>query len=405
MHLLLAAADSEPDLHRELTQSFPGTAIRRVGPLLLETDFPIAPAEPLPHLAFLRQWLPNARAVWADSIRSWANQVFQALLCLPESGPWRLHVEPHYGREATHRIGARAWHSHTRERRSDDRPRAPIVREQSAYGRTSHHPPSTLEPPLVSTDAGRHRCELIRNAVLELLQRKRRGLLRTLQPAPQSFRTDDSLVQVLLTSPETGFLSMAQSPQPFKYRHLLSPFPKGEVRVPADKQAPSRAFVKLIEAELRLGAAIEAGHTCVDLGASPGSWTYVAAHRGARVIAVDRSPLRTDLMSSPLVEFHRADAFTFRPGRTADWLLCDVIAEAKHTAALLLDWLRAGCCHRFVVTLKIRDVPQAPPESPQARGALHWLKEELPHLTREFFLTRLCANKKEVCVFGTAVQG
>jgi 23S rRNA C2498 (ribose-2'-O)-methylase RlmM len=55
-------------------------------------------------------------------------------------------------------------------------------------------------------------------------------------------------------------------------------------RIAADKATPSRAYAKLVEAKLRLGRAIRAGETCVDLGASPGSWTYVAVTRGARVI-------------------------------------------------------------------------------------------------------------------------
>ena len=59
------------------------------------------------------------------------------------------------------------------------------------------------------------------------------------------------------------------------------------------------------EAEARLGRRIAPGDRCVDLGASPGSWTYVAVTRGARVTAVDRSELRPDLMQSRQVRFHR----------------------------------------------------------------------------------------------------
>jgi 23S rRNA (cytidine2498-2'-O)-methyltransferase len=76
---------------------------------------------------------------------------------------------------------------------------------------------------------------------------------------------------------------------PFVFRSLLSPYPKGEIPVASDKAAPSRAFSKLLEAEQRLGCRIRPGETCVDLGASPGSWSYVALNRGARVIAVDRA--------------------------------------------------------------------------------------------------------------------
>jgi 23S rRNA (cytidine2498-2'-O)-methyltransferase len=235
---------------------------------------------------------------------------------------------------------------------------------------------------------------LIREALLDLLQRKRRHLLRRLRAEPGPFAAEDSLVQLLLTGPEAGYLSVARAPMPFEQRHLISPFGKGEAPGASDKLAPSRAFAKLVEAELRLGRRIQAGETCVDLGAAPGSWTYVAVQRGARVLAVDPSPLREDLMRHGQVQFHAGDAFRFAPPRPVDWLLCDVIAAPERTAALLLEWLRRAWCRRFVVTLKLKDATGA--------DALEKLKRELPPLTRELFLTRLCANKKEVCAFGEA---
>jgi len=97
-------------------------------------------------------------------------------------------------------------------------------------------------------------------------------------------------------------------------------------------------------------------------------------------------------MSDARVEFQQGDAFRFQPPRTADWLLCDVIAAPERTAALLAEWARRRWCRYFVVTLKLGDSPGA--------DALKRLKHELPALTRELFLTRLCANKKEVCAFG-----
>ena len=62
----------------------------------------------------------------------------------------------------------------------------------------------------------------------------------------------------------------------------------------------------------------------------------------AQVVAVDRSPLRDDLMHHARVEFRPGDAFGFEPPRAVDWLLCDVIAAPERTAALLLAWLRRG---------------------------------------------------------------
>jgi 23S rRNA (cytidine2498-2'-O)-methyltransferase len=177
------------------------------------------------------------------------------------------------------------------------------------------------------------------------------------------------------------------------YRWILSPYPKGEIPIAVDKAAPSRAFAKLVEAEQRLGRRILPGETCVDLGAAPGSWTYVALNRGAQVIAVDRAPLRDDLMRNPSLRFHRADAFKFVPDAPVDWLICDVIAEPVRSMELVLDWVRHKRTRHFVVTIKFKG---------QADYALlEQLKHGLPPLCDEFFLSRLCANKNEACVFGS----
>jgi len=121
-------------------------------------------------------------------------------------------------------------------------------------------------------------------------------------------------------------------------------------------------------------------------------WTYVAVRRGARVTAVDRADLREDLMQHRNVRFERGDAFRFEPTSPVDWLLCDVIASAERSAERLLEWLRRKWCRHFVVTLKV--------DHAGSGAILARLKRELPDLTSELGLLRLCANKKEVCAFG-----
>jgi 23S rRNA (cytidine2498-2'-O)-methyltransferase len=380
MHLLLWAEDSEAELRAELTRIWGGGRALQPNLHFVQADFTVPAGQRLPHLAFARQWLPNAREVRAESIRNWASELFEVIRTeLPEGHPWSLHVEPHYGERTPARIGARAWHS---------------VRIGAKGKHPGDSPQQTTRQRQMEAQAGRHRSELVRSALIELLKQKRRHLLRDLRREVAPFTEHDSLVQLLLTAPDTGFLSVAAAPLPFVQRHLVSPFPKGIVPAASDQAAPSRAFAKLVEAELRLGCRIQAGEACVDLGASPGSWTYTAVGRGARVTAVDRSPLRADLMSNRLVTFQRGDAFRFRPERSVDWLLCDVIASAEQTGALLTHWLTQGWCRRFVVTLKLKDT--------ESEAVVARLKATLPALTGELFLARLCANKKEICAFGTA---
>ncbi|HEY5912709.1 MAG TPA: SAM-dependent methyltransferase [Verrucomicrobiae bacterium] len=419
MHVILAAEDSEAELQLELQASFAGAVARRLPAGLIEIDIDLAQGERLPYLAFARQLLPNAKLLRVETIRAWAQETYSALLAhLPEGGPWSLHIAPYYGLRAGHHMGARAWHSFRLLReKGGRRPQVQNLKSRfQSHGSRVSDPKSRdlsrerLEPLPVDAVAGKHRCGLIREAVLELLRQKRRHLLRDLVCDATPFAADQSLVQLLLTAPDSGFVSVAIAPLPFEQRHLISAFPKGEVPIARDKAAPSRAFAKLLEAEARLGCAINAGETCADLGAAPGSWTYVAANRGAQVIAVDRSPLREDLMSNPRLCFVSGDAFQFTPPQPFDWLLCDLIAPADRTSELLLRWLRNGWCRRFVVTLKLKDTMNSGQAERKMRGVndlpaletLEVLKRELPTLSSDLYLTRLSANKKEVCAFGTA---
>jgi 23S rRNA (cytidine2498-2'-O)-methyltransferase len=326
-----------------------------------------------PHLVFARQLLPDAEPLSCGSIRAWAAAISQAIVgVLPDHQPWSLQLFPFRQVSSSTRMGARAWHSRARSTKA---PRLPAAA-------------------LPKPGASHQRCELIGLAVREMLQKRRRHLLRYLRPASGAFGPDEALVQVLLTSPEAGFLSIAQAPLPFAQRHALAHFAGGQIELATDKLAPSRAFAKLLEAEARMNRRISARETCVDLGASPGGWTYVAARRGARVTAVDRSELRADLMQHESVRFEPGDAFRFEPKKPVDWLICDVIAAAERSAELLLRWLQNGWCRHFVVTLKLDDAG--------SHDVLGRLKQRLPELTHELWLLRLCANKKEACAFGSA---
>lgn len=338
MHLFLPAIGSAPFLAEELQRA--GVSA------LADEDAGLVTADALPAqpwLGFAWQTLPAAVEVRDASINAWADHVISRIAgILPDAQPWRLHLWPAYGE-----------------------------------GR-----------------AGQHRCDLIRTALNERLKKRRRALLKSLEDSTAPFAEGTSLVQVMLTAPDAGFVSVSPAPQPLDLRAIVSPFVGGEIPHAEDKAAPSRAFAKVIEAELRLGCQIERGQTCVDLGASPGSWTYVGIQRGASVTAIDRSPLRDDLMRNPRLHFQQADAFKFRPERPVDWLICDIIAAPQRSLDLLESWLQERQMRHFIVTLKFKGTEDYP--------ILQEAKQRLPGLCADFRLTRLCANKNEVTAFGVA---
>ncbi len=136
-----------------------------------------------------------------------------------------------------------------------------------------------------------------------------------------------------------------------------SPYPHGEIRFVEDKAGPpNRAYLKLWEAFERIGRAPEAGERCVDLGASPGGWTWALAALGAQVTSVDRAPLDPAVANLPKVVALRESAFGVDPQALGpiDWLFADIACYPRRLLGLVQRWLDAGTCARFVCTVKFQ---------------------------------------------------
>jgi 23S rRNA (cytidine2498-2'-O)-methyltransferase len=330
-------------LCEELQRVFSKSTTRRISDVWVAVDGDSAEWPAVPTVAFGLQCLPSATAIEAASISQWvqiaAPRIIESLA--EHVGPWRLNV---FG---------------------DERPLGRVIRRRS---------------------------KLIEHGIVEFLRKRQRRLVRTLAADGSLFADDEALAQIALVTSSLGYSSTCLPELRRALRRCISPFPGGAVEVPPDRRTPSRAFAKLVEAELRLGCQIAAGETCVDLGSSPGSWTYVALNREARVMAVDRSPLRADLMKHPNLSFVRGDAFRFEPPAPVDWLLCDVVAFPERIMAILKHWLTKRWCRKFCATIKFR-----------GRGeyaTLEPFKTMLEESCAEFQLRRLNSNKNEVTAMG-----
>jgi 23S rRNA (cytidine2498-2'-O)-methyltransferase len=138
-----------------------------------------------------------------------------------------------------------------------------------------------------------------------------------------------------------------------------SSFPNGEprfVEFGEDEGPPSRAYLKLFEALTLLGRTPSAGERCLEIGASPGGWTWVLGTLGARVLAVDRAPLAPNVRRMPNVEASQGNAFTATPDTVGPvaWLFSDVICYPEKLYRYIELWLQAGACRNFVCTLKFQ---------------------------------------------------
>ncbi|MFT8244273.1 SAM-dependent methyltransferase [Roseomonas sp. BN140053] len=136
-----------------------------------------------------------------------------------------------------------------------------------------------------------------------------------------------------------------------------SPYPGGAPVLAEDHEGPpSRAYLKLWEAFLRVGRWPQPGETCLDLGASPGGWTWAVSRLGARVTAVDKAPLDPAVAAMPGVSTRTESAFALDPRAQppVDWLLSDVICYPARLLALVQRWIAAGAARNILCTIKFQ---------------------------------------------------
>ena len=191
-------------LCEELQRVFSKSTMRRIndGWVAVDGDSAVWPA--VPTVAFGLQCLPYATAIEAASISQWvqiaAPRIIESLA--EHVGPWRLHV---FG---------------------DARPLGGVIRRRS---------------------------KLIEHGIVEFLRKKQRRLVRTLAADGNLIADDEAFAQVALVTSSFGYSSICLPELRRALRRCISPFPGGAVEVPPDRKAPSRAFAKLVEAEVRLG--------------------------------------------------------------------------------------------------------------------------------------------------------
>lgn len=141
------------------------------------------------------------------------------------------------------------------------------------------------------------------------------------------------------------------------FSYNASPWLMGIPRLKFPPGAPSRSTLKLDEA---FGlfvddpeVSLQPGMTAVDLGAAPGGWTYQLVRRHFRTVAVDNGAMDAALLDSGLVDHQRVDGFRYRPPKTVDWLVCDMVEQPQRIAKLMGEWLSDQRCRRAIFNLKL----------------------------------------------------
>jgi 23S rRNA (cytidine2498-2'-O)-methyltransferase len=137
---------------------------------------------------------------------------------------------------------------------------------------------------------------------------------------------------------------------------LKSRFAGGKIRFNEDRTGPpSRAYLKLQEALTLAGITLAANDTVLDLGATPGGWSYVAAQAGAQVEMIDRSrPDERLFRRFPRLNFRRGDGLNppHELLSSATVLLSDMACEPAKLFDAVQAWLALPNLRAMVCTLK-----------------------------------------------------
>lgn len=138
----------------------------------------------------------------------------------------------------------------------------------------------------------------------------------------------------------------------------LKRWPDGHCFFIEDKiNPPNRAYLKLWEAFTLLERYPKAGDSALDLGASPGGWTYVLQSLGTNVTAVDKALLDPAIANLPGVRFLKQSAFALDPttlDETYDWVLSDIACYPDRAYALIMKWIASGKARQMIFTIKLQ---------------------------------------------------
>lgn len=183
-----------------------------------------------------------------------------------------------------------------------------------------------------------------------------------------------------------------------------SPWPMGIPRLRMPHGAPSRSTLKLAEAlavlvgEDALAARMRPGMTAVDLGASPGGWSWQLVRRGLMVAAVDNGPMDATLLETGQVKHRREDGFRFRPPEPVDWMVCDMVESPSRVGALAARWIAEGWCRETIFNLKL-PMKKRWEEVGRVRGIIEEALAGIPHRLR---LKHLYHDREEVTAWLSA---
>lgn len=164
--------------------------------------------------------------------------------------------------------------------------------------------------------------------------------------------------------PEIGAFSLLDQNTLIYSANRLKKWPDGRCMFIEDKiNPPNRAYLKLWEALSFLKKYPKSSESALDLGASPGGWTYVMQALGCDVTAIDKALLAPKISKLPRVKFVQQSGFAFDPYQIEapyDWVLSDIACYPARALELIKRWIASGNARQMIFTIKLQgktDIP------------------------------------------------
>ncbi len=207
-----------------------------------------------------------------------------------------------------------------------------------------------------------------KNEALKILKsEKNRGYYYASAESPLALSLRKELRELKLKRIEY----VAPSPFDFKYfswtqldlenllicRQPTSQFPGGWHEFREDKSGPpNRAYLKLWEVLALNYIQLKPTDVAIDLGSSPGGWSWVLSEQVARVYSIDKAPLGADIAKIKNIIYRSQDAFTVKPAEFNDvtWLFSDIICTPERLLELLETWQTTSPVKNYVCTIKFK---------------------------------------------------
>lgn len=249
-----------------------------------------------------------------------------------------------------------------------------------------------LEPKVVSFQSISEAVRILRQAgklwYLHPVSHIRRS--RLIESQLRRYTTLEHSFPLASELPEIGAFSLLDNNTLLFSAKRLKKWPQGECHFIEDKvNPPNRAYLKLWEALTLLNKYPKKGDSVLDLGASPGGWTYVMNSLGGTVTAVDKAALDPKIAALPNVHCLKQSAFALEPSACTqcyDWVLSDVACYPERAYTLILKWIASQKAKQMIFTIKL-----------QGATDLSFIRklQEIP----DSYITNLFYNKHEATFF------